>query len=99
MELGLTPEEVAGRTFYHGTGCEACRGTGYSGREAVFEVMVIDDELRDLIMDRTSTGKLREAARKRGMRTLRDAGLLSIYDGRTTIEEVVSQTIMEDADQ
>jgi type IV pilus assembly protein PilB len=98
MELALTPEDVQGREFYHGAGCEACRGTGYSGREAIFEIMLLDDELRQMIMDRASTGKLREAARKRGMRTLRDVGLLSIYDGRTTIEEVVAQTIMEDSD-
>ena len=99
MELGLTPEGVAGRTFFRGAGCDYCRSTGYSGREAIFEVMVLDDELRELIMARASTGKLREAARKRGMRTLRDSGLLSIYDGQTTIEEVVAQTIAEDADQ
>ena len=99
MELTLTPEEVSGRTFFRGAGCEYCRHTGYSGREAIFEVMVLDDELRELIMNRASTGKLREAARKRGMRTLRDSGLLSIYDGQTTIEEVVAQTISEDADQ
>ena len=98
LELGLLPEDVAGRVFFHGKGCEFCRSTGYSGREAIFEIMTIDDELRLLITQRKSTGAIREAARKRGMRTLRDSGLLSIYDGRTTIEEVVSQTIMEDMD-
>ena len=99
MELSLTPEIVEGRTFYYGEGCKYCRGTGYSGREAIFEIMMIDDELRELIMTERSTGIIREAARKRGMRTLRDSGLLSIFDGRTTIEEVVSQTITEDMDQ
>jgi len=99
MELSLRPEDVEGRTFYHGVGCNYCRSTGYSGREAIFEIMILDDELRELIMARSSTGTIREAARKRGMRTLRDAGLLSIFDGWTTIEEVVSQTITEDMDQ
>jgi len=99
MELGLTPDDVKDQTFFHGAGCDFCRSTGYSGREAIFEIMVLDDELRELIMERTSTGKLREAARKRGMRTLRDTGLLAIFDGGTTIEEVVDQTIMEDMDQ
>lgn len=99
MELSLRPEDVEGRTLYHGVGCNYCRSTGYSGREAIFEIMILDDELRELIMARSSTGTIREAARKRGMRTLRDAGLLSIFDGRTTIEEVVSQTITEDMDQ
>jgi len=60
--------------------------------------MTLDDELRDLIMKRSSTNVIREAARRRGMRTLREAGLLAIYDGQTTIEEVVSQTIYEETD-
>jgi type IV pilus assembly protein PilB len=98
MELGLTPQDVQGRTFYRGGGCDFCRGTGYSGRTAMFEMMVLDDELRSLIMERRSTNVLREAARRRGMRTLRESGLLMIYDGQTTIEEVVSQTIYEDVE-
>ena len=98
LELGLTPEIVSGRTFFRGVGCDFCRGTGYSGRLAIFEMMVMDDNVRDLIMKRSSTNVLREAARKRGMRTLRESGLLGIYDGLTTIEEVVAQTIMEEAE-
>jgi type IV pilus assembly protein PilB len=98
MELALTPDDVAGRTFFHGRKCEACRNTGYSGRLGIFEIMLLDDNIRDLIMKRSSTNVLREAARKRGMRTLRDSGLLAIYDGLTTIEEVVKQTIVEERD-
>ena len=98
MELGLTSQKVEGRTFFHGTGCDYCRGTGYSGRMAIFEVMLFDDDLRAMIMKRSSTNVLRDAARKRGMRTLRESGMLSIFDGLTTIEEVVAQTIMEEAD-
>ena len=98
MELGLTPEDVAGRTFSRGAGCGYCRDTGYSGRMAIYEIMVLDDELRQIIMERASTSVLREAARKRGMRTLRETGLLVIYDGQTTIEEVVSQTIYEEVE-
>jgi len=98
MELDLTPDQVAGRSFYHGTGCEFCRGTGYSGRIGIFEIMLLDDEIRELIMRRRSSNVLREAARKRGMRTLRESGLLAIYDGLTTIEEIVSQTIVEESD-
>jgi len=96
MELGLEPDVLKDRTFFQGTGCEYCRGTGYSGRQAIFEIMLLDDDIRKLIMNRASTTVLREAARKRGMRTLRQSGLLAIYDGTTTIEEVVSQTLMED---
>ena len=98
MELGLTPDDVADKTFHRGAGCEYCRNTGYTGRIGIFEVMVLDDDLRELIMQRRSTNVLREAARKRGMRTLRESGLLAIYDGVTTIEEVAGETIMEDAE-
>ena len=98
LELNLTPEKIAGRSFFRGAGCDYCRGTGYSGRQAIFELMILDDTMRDLIMKRSSTNVLREAGRKRGMRTLRESGLLSIYDGQTTIEEVVAQTIYEDTE-
>ena len=96
MELQLRPEDVSGRTFWRGAGCDFCRGTGYSGRTAIFEIMLMDDEIRELIMNRASTNAIRDAARRHGMRTLRDSGLLAVYDGVTTIEEVVSQTIYEE---
>ncbi len=96
MELNITPEQAEQHTFFHGTGCEQCRGTGYSGRTAIYEIMMIDDHIRELIMSRSSTARIREAARKRGMRSLRDSGMLAIFDGRTTIEEVAAQTIFED---
>jgi type IV pilus assembly protein PilB len=99
MELQLRSEDVAGRTFYRGAGCDFCRGTGYSGRTAIFEIMLLDEEIRELIMQRASTNAIRQAARRRGMRTLRESGLLAIYDGTTTIEEVVAQTIYEQHDQ
>ena len=95
MELGLKPEEVAGRKFFYGRGCDLCNNTGYRGRFGIFEVMIIDDDLRELIMQNASTNVLREESRRHGMRTLREAGLLAIYDGVTTIEEVVKETIIE----
>jgi type IV pilus assembly protein PilB len=63
---------------------------------ALFEIMVLDETLRELIMQQANTAVLRAEARKRGMRTLREIGLLSIYDGQTTIDEVVRETIDED---
>ncbi len=96
MELNLTPEQVSNRVFYHGTGCEYCRHTGYSGRVGLYEIMVLDDEIRDLIIAQKSANVLREAARKHGMRTLRESGLLAIFDGVTTIEEVIGQTTVDD---
>ncbi len=96
MELGLTQEDVKGRSFFQGAGCEFCRGTGYSGRNAIYEIMLLDDHIRDLIMQHSSTARIREAARKRGMRSLRESGTLAIFDGKTTVEEVVSQTIFDE---
>ena len=94
-ELGLTPEEVRGRTFFFGKGCDQCNNTGYRGRTGIFEIMHLDEVLQDLILKQASTNVLREEAKKRGMRTLRDSGLLAIYDGTTTIEEVIKATALE----
>jgi len=96
MELSLDPEDLEGRQLYRGRGCEFCNGTGYKGRMGLFEMMVLDDEMRELVSQNASTGVLREEARKRGMRTLREAGLMALYEGWTTIEEVVQETLIED---
>jgi len=96
MELALTPEDIKDRQFYRGTGCEFCKNTGYKGRTGLYEIMVLDDEMRDMIMKSASTQVLREAARKRGSRSLRQAGLMSIYDGITTIDEVVQETLTDE---
>ncbi|NJL32337.1 MAG: Flp pilus assembly complex ATPase component TadA, partial [Phycisphaerales bacterium] len=84
MELQLTPEDTQGRQFYRGKGCDYCNHTGYKGRVGLYEIMVLDDDLRELIMHNASTQVLRAEALKRGMRTLRHSGLLTIYDGVTT---------------
>ncbi len=96
MELALRPQDVGGRSFFRGRGCDRCNKSGYKGRLALFEIMVMNDELRDLIMSQASTAVLRHEARKHGMRTLRETGLLSIYDGQTTIDEVVRETLNEE---
>ena len=95
MDLGLTPEDVKGKTFYYGRGCTKCNNTGYRGRIGIFEVMVFNDELRGLVMNHASTGILRAAGQKTGMKLLRENGLAAIYDGITTIEEIVKETISE----
>lgn len=95
MELDLRSADVAGRTFYRGRGCERCNKTGYKGRMALYEIMVMDDDLREMIMTNASTAALRAESRKRGMRTLRECGMLGIYEGQTTIDEVVRETILE----
>jgi type IV pilus assembly protein PilB len=96
MELGLKPEAVRGKKFFRGKGCEACHKSGYKGRMALFEIMTMDDEARELIMKNANTTVLRAHARKRGMRTLRECGLLAIFEGQTTIDEVVRETLSED---
>jgi type IV pilus assembly protein PilB len=96
MELALRPSDVEGRKFARGRGCDHCMKSGYKGRMALFEIMVMDDEVRELVIKQASTRVLRQEARKRGMRTLREAGLLAIYDGQTTIDEVVRETMTED---
>ena len=94
MELELTPSDVQGRTFFYGKGCKDCNNSGYKGRIALFEIMQMTDRLRDLIMAGASTHEIQAMAREEGMNTLRDAGLIHIYDGITTIEEVVKETIV-----
>ena len=96
MELGLTQKEVEGKTFYYGKGCDVCNNTGYKGRMGIFEIMPLDDDLRTMIMERASNIQLRQAAKNKGMRTLRESGLLAIFDALTTIEEVVRETTLEE---
>ena len=95
MELGLTPEDVKGKKFCYGRGCDKCNNTGYRGRIAIFEIMTFNDEMRDLIMNQASTSVLRAAGQKAGMRLLRDNGLAAIYDGITTMDEIIKETISE----
>ncbi len=93
MELNLRAADIQGRTLYRGRGCERCTNSGYKGRMAIFEIMLMDDELRDLVMQQASTAVLQTESRKRGMRTLRESGLLALYEGQTTIDEIVRETI------
>ncbi|MEK6622336.1 MAG: ATPase, T2SS/T4P/T4SS family [Planctomycetota bacterium] len=94
MELELTKDEVQGKKFYQGKGCNRCRNIGYKGRMGIFEMMVMNEELRRLVIEGASTNTIRIAAKKAGMNTLRDGGLSAIYHGLTTIHEVVRETIL-----
>ncbi len=96
MELQLRRKDVQDRTLFRGRGCEDCNHSGYRGRMAIFEIMQLDDQLREMIMEETSTNILRAEAKKRGMRTLRENGLMAIYEGQTTIDEVVRETITDE---
>ncbi len=92
-QLGLMPDALKGKKIYRGKGCAACKNSGYKGRTGIFELFVLDDDSRALILERKSAQDyLRQAAAKTGMRSLREDGLNKIYQGITTIEEVISQT-------
>jgi type IV pilus assembly protein PilB len=93
-ELGLKREELRGK-FYRGKGCEACNNTGYKGRLGLFELMLMNDVLRDMIMANASADELREVAKKQGMVSLREAGIHNIYEGVTTADEVIRETVLE----
>jgi len=93
-ELGLTPADLEqhGGQFFHGRGCEACRHTGYRGRTGIYEMLVIDDPARNLIMQRANANMIRTSAVQRGMRTLLQHGARRVLEGRTTAEEVLRVT-------
>src|SRR5258707_10439295 len=89
VELNLPPEDAAGKKVFYGAGCDRCNNTGFKGRSGLFELVVMNDEIRDLITSGASTDQLRQACIRHGMTTLRDSGLRAIYAVKTTIEEVV----------
>ena len=94
-ELDMTPADVAGKFFYRGRGCAHCNNTGYKGRTAIHELMMINDEIRHLINTGASTAEMRDAGIRNGMYTLRQAGLDKIYNGITTIDEVARETALD----
>src|SRR5882724_5835115 len=88
-QLGLSPHEIGNKQFFYGKGCDACNQTGYKGRKGIYELMRISDPLRELINERAPTVTLKQKAIELGMITLRHDGLLSDFDGDTTVEEVL----------
>lgn len=82
----------AGTSVYKGKGCDQCNGTGYSGRQGLYEVMPITPEIRELILDRAATPEIQKLAIKQGMLTLREDGLIKVAKGITTVEEVLRET-------
>lgn len=97
MELGLTRDDVGDKMFCRpGPGSSKEIGGGYKGRMGLYEMMRMNDELRELIMNSAPTSVLREAARSRGMRTLRESGIKAIYDGRTSVDEVARETFEDE---
>ena len=95
--LNLTEDKIAGQNFYYGKGCEQCNDTGYKGRSALFEILDVNEKVRELILQKASAGQVRAEAQRMGMHTLRDSGIQKIFLGLTTIEEVVRETLDVDS--
>ena len=95
--LGLDPARAEQGSFAHGAGCPACHGTGYRGRMGIFEIFLVHDGIRAMIYDNVTAVRLREQARRDGMRTMREDGIRKVLAGLTTIEEVVSATVADQA--
>jgi type IV pilus assembly protein PilB len=98
LELQLPIEQARKYKFYYGKGCQRCNNSGYKGRTGIYELMMVTDDIRDMVTSDASIDEMRNMARTQGMTTLREAGLKLIFDGVTTIDEVVRETVMEDLD-
>jgi len=95
IDIGLSAEEATSITCYKGNGCDACSGTGYKGRIAIYEVLRLSPELRDMVLSGASALEIKRAAIQEGMRTLRMSGLEKLKEGITTVEEVVRVTFKD----
>ncbi len=97
--LGFTDDELTGRTLYKPAGCKRCAGTGYRGRQGIFEMMILNTEVRELAFNRAPTNHIRSAARAAGMTTLTEDGRVKILRGVTTPDEVARITQADDIDE
>jgi type IV pilus assembly protein PilB len=91
--LNISSTQLDNANFRKGRGCDHCRGTGYKGRAGIFEIFIIDDEIRNMINDKQSPSALRNRARALGMRTLREDGIRKVLAGMTTPDEVITTTM------
>lgn len=94
-ELGADADELADKKFYRGRGCDVCNNTGYKGRVGLFELMVLNDQLRQMIMENCPADEIRNVAKDLGMIPLRDYGMKFVYDGVTTLDEVMRETVLD----
>ncbi len=92
QQLGIDPVDIGNREFYFGKGCPTCNNTGYKGRMGIYEWLRMSEAIRDLVVQRAPTLVIKQKALEQGMRTLLDDGLRAIFDGSTSIEEVVKYT-------
>jgi type IV pilus assembly protein PilB len=95
IDAGFAPEEAEGIVSYKGEGCDICNKTGYKGRVALYEVMPVKDEIKELILQGASVFDIKKEAVRLGMKTLRRSGLLKVKAGMTSLEEVVENTFAD----
>jgi type IV pilus assembly protein PilB len=95
VDLGMSIDDFLGKKVYKGRGCEVCNNTGYKGRVGLFELMIMNDSLREMVMNNAAVDDMRKMAQSFGMVTLREAGMAYAFDGTTTLDEIVRETIME----
>ena len=95
--LGLTPEYLANHQFYKGKGCQACGYTGYKGRIGIYEIFEVTEDIAKLIFANETSGKIREFARRNGMRSLRDDAIRKAEAGISTLEEVIFVTLRDES--
>jgi type IV pilus assembly protein PilB len=93
LNLGVLPDELQGITCYKGAGCPQCNNTGYKGRVALYEVMPVREEIRELILQGASASEIKKEAIRLGMKTLRQSALTKLREGLTTVEEVLKSTV------
>jgi general secretion pathway protein E len=91
-EIGLSPQDVPGGITYRGSGCAECLHTGYRGRTGIYELLVMSDDIRKLVVERADANQIKRAACEGGMKTLRHNGAAKVIRGVTTIEEVLRVT-------
>jgi type IV pilus assembly protein PilB len=94
INLGFRKDEIGTFQVFKGRGCDKCNNTGYKGRVGLVEVMIIDDDIRELILTGGTAIDIKKKAAEGGMISLRRSGLIKIKDGITTIEEVVRETVL-----
>jgi type II secretory ATPase GspE/PulE/Tfp pilus assembly ATPase PilB-like protein len=95
-KIGFPAEEIRTAKFWHGAGCEDCRQLGYQGRKGIYELLIVTEAIRPLVMNRAPTTTIAQCAVENGMRTLRTDGWNKVRNGETTIEEVLRVTQIEE---
>jgi type II secretory ATPase GspE/PulE/Tfp pilus assembly ATPase PilB-like protein len=96
QKIGFPEDEIDTAKFWHGAGCEACRQLGYQGRKGIYELLIVNEAIRPLLLNRAPATTIAQKAIEQGMRTLRTDGWTKVKNGETTIEEVLRVTQIEE---